>query len=43
MATQIALQQVIAVLPASDLDRAHRFYADALQLTPDSTEDGLFL
>jgi predicted enzyme related to lactoylglutathione lyase len=34
MATAVAFQQVIVVLPASDLNRARQFYADKLGLAP---------
>jgi predicted enzyme related to lactoylglutathione lyase len=42
MTTSVAVQQVLAVLPASDLDRAKEFYSNAFGLTPDSEPDGLF-
>lgn len=43
MATSVAFQQVVAVLPASDLDRARQFYSRALGLTPsEAGPDGLF-
>jgi predicted enzyme related to lactoylglutathione lyase len=43
MATSVAIQQVVAVLPASDLDRARQFYSNALGLTPSEVgPDGLF-
>jgi predicted enzyme related to lactoylglutathione lyase len=43
MATQIGIQQVAAVLPASDLDRARRFYEETLGFTLQLEADaGLF-
>jgi catechol 2,3-dioxygenase-like lactoylglutathione lyase family enzyme len=43
MATSVAIQQVVAVLPASDLDRARQFYSEKLGLTPrENGPDGLF-
>jgi predicted enzyme related to lactoylglutathione lyase len=43
MATSVAVRQVLAVLPASDLDRARQFYSNALGLTPSEVgPDGLF-
>jgi catechol 2,3-dioxygenase-like lactoylglutathione lyase family enzyme len=43
MANSVALEQVIAVLPASDLGRARQFYTDKLGLTPiEDNMTGLF-
>lgn len=42
MVTSVALQHVAAVLPASDLDRARRFYREKLNLTANESMDGLF-
>ena len=42
MVTSVALQHISAVLPASDLERARRFYTEKLNLTANDSMDGLF-
>jgi catechol 2,3-dioxygenase-like lactoylglutathione lyase family enzyme len=43
MATQIGFREMTAVLPASDIDRARRFYEEKLGMTPAmDLPEGLF-